>query len=94
MEWNFNINNAIDSLGTTYDYSSVMHYTNKAFSKNRLRTIRAKGGVSQRKRVIYTKEIATSDKQDRQTNRQTDKQTDRHTDRQISRQTERHWKTS
>ena len=44
MEFNFKKINAsiIDSLGTPYDYKSIMHYTQYAFSKNNQPTIEAK----------------------------------------------------
>jgi len=40
---NFNIRTDSDSLRSLYDYDSVMHYTEYAFSKNRKKTIDARG---------------------------------------------------
>ena len=36
---NFQKRTEIDSMGTIYDYESIMHYSSRAFSKNGLRTI-------------------------------------------------------
>ena len=44
MRYNFNKQSGIDSLGTPYDYNSVMHYKSKAFSSNGRATITKKDG--------------------------------------------------
>lgn len=48
-ESNFNKYNSsiVTDFGTTYDYSSIMHYSGKAFSKNGNATIVALQNVSQ-----------------------------------------------
>jgi len=48
MAYNFDKHTrGIDSLGTTYDYSSMMHYGATAFSKNRRNTISTKDPTKQ-----------------------------------------------